>query len=500
MDYNLILKPSTIFLIFPEIFLFVSTITLFIYAIFVQNSKINITKDIAYLTLAILVITIVLYINSVFGNYHNMIIQDTYTIYTKIIILTLSTIVIFLSLRYLERVNILIFEYFFLILFTTNALMLLISSFDFLLFILALELQSMCLYGLALLYRKSIITLEAGVKYFFLGVLSSGFFFIGMFILYFYTGTIQFDKLALFCALESNDIFGDFSILEFPVFLGMFFILISIFFKIGIAPFHNWSPDVYEGTALPTTVYFAVVIKFAMISVLFKMLSIPFSSLIELWQPILVLVSAASLLIGSFSAANNIKIKRFLAYSSIAHVGFILNALSTLDNLSVAFSIFYVIIYIFLSLGIWSALLILEVGHLNKTPHIKYLTDLSGFGKTNKTIAAALAILLFSMSGIPPLAGFYSKFFVLVNSLEHSLIGLFVISLFASAVGAFYYLRTLKIIYFDQINTQIFFNKVEFYNSYIFSVIIGINLLFSLFPSIIFNNAFYIAYTLLLSA
>jgi NADH-quinone oxidoreductase subunit N len=237
-----------------------------------------------------------------------------------------------------------------------------------------------------------------------------------------------------------------------------------------------------------------------MISVLFKMLSIPFSSLIELWQPILVLVSAASLLIGSFSAANNIKIKRFLAYSSIAHVGFILNALSTLDNLSVAFSIFYVIIYIFLSLGIWSALLILEVGHLNKTPHIKYLTDLSGFGKTNKTIAAALAILLFSMSGIPPLAGFYSKFFVLVNSLEHSLIGLFVISLFASAVGAFYYLRTLKIIYFDQINTQIFFNKIEFYNCYIFSIIIGINLLFSLFPSIIFNNGFYIAYTLLLSA
>lgn len=491
------LKPTTIFLIFPEIFLFASTIILFIYAIFVQSKKINITKDIAYLTLAILSITIMLYLNSVFGNYHNMVIQDTYTTYTKIIILFLSLIVIFFSLRYLERVNILIFEYFFLILFATNALLLLISSFDFLLFILALELQSMCLYGLALLYRKSVITLEAGVKYFFLGVLSSGFFFIGMFILYFYTGTIQFDKLALFFAMESDIDFGDFLVIEFPGFLGMFFILISIFFKIGVAPFHNWSPDVYDGTALPTTAYFAVVIKFAMISVLFKILSIPFSSLVELWQIILVVVSAISLLIGSFSAANNMKVKRFLAYSSIAHVGFILNALSTIDSLSLTVSIFYLIVYIFLSLGIWTALLLLEVGHLNKTPHIKYLTDLSGFAKQNKTIAALIAVLLFSMSGIPPLAGFYSKFFVLVNTLEHSLIGLFAISLFASAIGAFYYLRALKIIYFDQLNTKIFFNKVEFYNSYVFAIIIGINILFSMFPGPVFKTAFSIGISLL---
>ena len=314
-------------------------------------------------------------------------------------------------------------------------MMVMISSNDLIVFYMGLELQSLALYVLATYNRDQLKSSEAGLKYFVLSALSSGLLLYGCSLVYGFSGSTNFDIISN--QLNSN---------EYVLTFGIVFILVGLAFKISAVPFHMWAPDVYEGSPTTVTLFFTIVPKIAALTVFIRFLYVPFLNLIDQWQMIIIFLSIASMVFGAVAAIGQTNIKRLIAYSSIGHIGYTLAGLATASNEGIQSSIIYISIYVVMNLALFCCLLMLR----RKDQYYEDIKDLSGLSKNHPILSLCLLVILFSLAGIPPLAGFFAKFYVFKAVLEQSMFFLAIVGLLSTVVAAFYYLRIIKIIYFDK--------------------------------------------------
>jgi NADH-quinone oxidoreductase subunit N len=298
--------------------------------------------------------------------------------------------------------------------------------------------------SLVKLKTRSLLSSEAGLKYFILGAFSSGFLLFGSSLVYGFTGSTNFEDIARLLTLAHHpDVF-----VATGLVIGMIFLTCGLLFKLGAAPFHMWLPDVYEGAPSSVTTLFAVTPKLALIGVFIRLLYVPFYDLFEWWQQMIILTSATSMIIAAFAALYQKRIKRFIAYSSIGHVGYILIGVScgTLEGIQSV--LLYTIIYFVMSLNMWTIVISIEKRSSGKL--CKYISDLGSLRFTNPLLAATIGLTVFSFAGIPPLAGFCAKLYVFLAAMSSSLYIIAVIGIITSVVGTFYYLRWLKVLYFEK--------------------------------------------------
>ena len=423
-------------LIIPEIFISLSIMFLLILGVFKKDSS----RLIQNMSLLVLLITAVITFNETLGInettlFNGSIIIDYFSSLMKIVTLIAAFLVLIVSSNYLRSLKIFKIEYPVLILSSVLGMMIMISSNDLIIFYMGLELQSLALYVLATFNRDQIKSSEAGLKYFVLSALSSGLLLYGCSLIYGFTGSTNFNVIA--GQLNSN---------EYAITFGIVFILVGLAFKISAVPFHMWAPDVYEGSPTSVTLFFTMVPKIAALTVFIRFLFVPFFNLIDQWQMILVFLSIASMVFGAVAAIGQKNLKRLIAYSSISHVGYALAGLATGSNEGIQNSVIYIIIYILMNLGLFSCLLMMKRNNV----YYEKIEDLSGLSKNHPLLSLSLLIILFSLAGIPPLAGFFAKFYIFKSVLEQSMFFLAIVGLLSTVVAAFYYLRLIKIMYFDK--------------------------------------------------
>jgi len=422
-------------LILPEIFISLSIMFLLILGVFLKDGS----KLIFNISLLVLLITAIITINETFSInrmtlFNDSVVIDYMSSFMKIITLLGAFLVLIISSSYLKIFKIFKIEYPILILSSVLGMMVMISSNDLMVFYMGLELQSLALYVLATFNRDQLKSSEAGLKYFVLSALSSGLLLYGCSLIYGFSGSTNFDTIAN--QLNSN---------EYVLTFGIVFILVGLAFKISAVPFHMWAPDVYEGSPTSVTLFFTMVPKIAALTVFIRFLYVPFLNLIDQWQIIIIFLSIASMLFGAIAAIGQTNIKRLIAYSSIGHIGYTLAGLATGSNEGIQSSIIYISIYIIMNLALFSCLLMLK----RNNQYYEEIGDLSGLSKNHPLLSLSLLIILFSLAGIPPLAGFFAKFYIFKAVLEQSMYFLAIVGLLSTVVAAFYYLRIIKIIYFD---------------------------------------------------
>ena len=423
-------------LVFPEIFLSLSIMFLLILGVFKKNSS----KLIQNISLIILLITSVITLNETLGIqetllFNSSVVIDYLSSFMKIVTLLAAFLVLVISSNYLKTLKIFKIEYPILILSSVLGMMIMISSNDLIVFYMGLELQSLALYVLATFNRDQLKSSEAGLKYFVLSALSSGLLLYGCSLIYGFTGSTNFNIIAN--QLNSN---------EYAITFGIVFILVGLAFKISAVPFHMWAPDVYEGSPTSVTLFFTIVPKIAALTVFIRFLYVPFLNLIDQWQMILIFLSIASMLFGAIAAIGQTNLKRLIAYSSIGHVGYTLAGVATGSNDGIQSSVIYITIYILMNLGLFSCLLMMK----RNNKYFEDIEDLSGLSKNHPLMSLSLLVILFSLAGIPPLAGFFAKFYIFKSVLEQSMYFLAIVGLLSTVVAAFYYLRIIKIMYFDK--------------------------------------------------
>ncbi len=367
-----------------------------------------------------------------------MVMADGFSAWLKIIILCGLTVSILLSYDWLKDNNLIRFEYPLLVLFSGIGMMLMCSATNLMALYVSLELSSLCLYVLAAIRRDNSASAEAGIKYFVLGALSSGLLLFGISLVYGYTGSVDY-------ALIGQTLSAHTGAVPVGAILGMVFVLAGLAFKVSAVPFHMWTPDVYQGAPTPVTALFAIVPKVAAIALIVRLLAQPFHSVVADWSQIIIFMSCASMVWGSFAAIAQENIKRLMAYSSIANMGYAL--IGVLANVSegTAAVILYLSVYMIMTAGTFAIILCLK---RNGQP-VEKISDLAGLSKTSPFIAYCLAAFMFSMSGIPPLAGFFSKLFIFQAAVAAGHFYVAVIGVLASVVGAYYYLRIIKVMFFD---------------------------------------------------
>lgn len=343
-----------------------------------------------------------------------------------------------LSVPYWEREQAARFEYPVLVLFAGLGMMLMISANNLLSLYVGLELQSLSLYVLAAFRRESAFSAEAGLKYFVLGALSSGMLLFGASLIYGFAGGTGFEQIAAAVAKGGAGLSPGLAI-------GLVFVIAGLAFKISAAPFHMWTPDVYQGAPTAVTALFAIVPKVAAMALLIRLLSGPFAGLESDWMPVLYFLSVASMVVGAFAAVAQRDIKRLMAYSSIGNMGYALVGLIAGGAAGVGSVMVYLVIYMAMTAGAFAVILRMRRGGLA----VSEISDLSGLSRTAPALAWAMAILMFSMSGIPPMAGFFGKFMIFKAAIDAGYYGLAVIGVLTSVVAAFYYLRIIKVMFFD---------------------------------------------------
>jgi len=423
-------------LVFPEIFLSLSIMFLLILGVFKKNSS----KLIQNTSLIILLVTAVITFNETLSIkqtflFNGGIIIDYLSSFMKIVTLLAAFLVLVISSNYLRTFKIFKIEYPILILSSVLGMMVMISSNDLIVFYMGLELQSLALYVLATFNRDQLKSSEAGLKYFVLSALSSGLLLYGCSLIYGFTGSTNFNLIA-------DQLNAD----QYALTFGIVFILVGLAFKISAVPFHMWAPDVYEGSPTSVTLFFTMVPKVAALTVFIRFLYVPFLNLIDQWQMILIFLSIASMLFGAIAAIGQTNLKRLIAYSSISHIGYALAGLATGSNDGIQSSVIYITIYILMNLGLFSCLLMMK----RNNEYFEDIDDLSGLSKNHPLLSLSLLIILFSLAGIPPLAGFFAKFYIFKSVLEQSMYFLAIVGLLSTVVAAFYYLRIIKIMYFDK--------------------------------------------------
>lgn len=421
--------------IIPEIFISLSVMFLLILGVFKKNSF----ELIHNLSIIVLLITGVIVFNETLDIekillFNGSVVIDYLSSFMKIITLLAAFIVLAISKNYLDNFKISKIEYPILILSSVLGMMVMISSNDLIVFYMGLELQSLALYVLATFNRNNLKSSEAGLKYFVLSALSSGLLLYGCSLIYGFSGSTNFEIIA--SQLNSN---------EYALTFGIVFILVGLAFKISAVPFHMWAPDVYEGSPTTVTLFFTMVPKIAALTVFIRFLYVPFLELIDQWQMILVFLSIASMLFGAIAAIGQKNIKRLIAYSSIGHIGYALAGIASASNDGIQSSVIYLTIYIVMNLGLFSCLLMLR----RNDNYYESIDDLSGLSKNHPILSFSLLVILFSLAGIPPLAGFFAKFYIFKAVIEQSMYFLAIVGLLSTVIAAFYYLRIIKIIYFD---------------------------------------------------
>ena len=457
-------------ILLPEIFLTLSIFSILMIGVFVKNSFNLIFNLSSFIILSI----IVLILNSS-NNEEKIFLEsftrDAFSNFFKILILVASLFVLNSSKNFILDKKLAKFEYPIIILLSILGMFFMVSSNDIILFYLGLELQSLSLYILASIDRDNLKSSESGIKYFVLSALSSGLLLYGCSLLYGFTGSTNFDLIA-----------GELGKDNTGAVFAMVFILVGLAFKVSAVPFHMWTPDVYEGAPTSITSYFAVVPKVAGLAVLIKFMLIPFSKILMEWQTIIIFISIASMILGAVAAIGQKNIKRLLAYSSIGHIGYALAGVATGVISGYESSIVYISIYVVMNLGAFSCLYLLKKDGEYK----ENIFDLSGISKKHPILAISFLVILFSLAGIPPLGGFFAKFYVFTAVVEQKMYFLAIVGLLTTVISAFYYLKIIKTIYFDDSvisfdNTKNIFAQLSIFIS------CSILLTFFLYPSVLSN-------------
>ncbi len=421
-------------LILPEIFISLAIMLFLIIGVFKKKSS-SLIYNLTIVSLLIL-LAIVFNLSSItettlFNKSYKI---DNLSNFMKIIMIVSGIFVMLASSKYLQINKIDKIEYPILILSAILGMMVMISSNDLIVFYMGLELQSLALYVLASFNRDNLLSTESGLKYFILSALSSGLLLYGCSLIYGFTETTNF-----------NEIFINSGQAEYGLTFGIVFVLVGLAFKISAVPFHMWAPDVYQGSPTSVTIFFTILPKIAALTVFIRFLYVPFANMIDQWQMIIIFISIASMVFGAVAAIGQTNLKRLVAYSSIGHMGYALAGLSVGTNQGIQSSINYITIYLVMNLAFFSCLFMLK----REEKYFEKIEDLSGLSKNHPLLAFSMMVILFSLAGIPPLAGFFAKFYIFMAVIERSMYFLAVVGLLSTVLAAFYYLRIIKIIYFD---------------------------------------------------
>ena len=455
----------------PELLLSVSIFSLLMIGVFLKNSF-NIIYRLSSLVIIILLLLILSRNFESVKIFNGSIIIDNFSVFMKSLILASSFFILSISKKYLIDVKNNKFEYPIIVLLSILGMFIMVSANDLIVFYLGLELQSLSLYILAAIDRDNSKSSEAGIKYFVLSALSSGLLLYGCSLLYGFTGSTNFE--IILSNADSENVGTIFA---------MVFILVGLAFKVSAVPFHMWTPDVYEGSPTSVTSYFSVVPKIAGIGVFIKFMYVPFYSILDQWQYILVFISIASMILGAVAAIGQNNIKRLIAYSSIGHIGYAMAGIASGTENGFRNAIIYITIYAVMNIGAFAFILLMKRGQ----KYVEEITELSGASKNHPLMCFGLLIILFSLAGIPPLAGFFAKFYIFMSVIESGMFALAIIGLVTTVVSAFYYIRIIKIMYFDDSKKP--FEKIKdigIQGSFILSCILLIS--FFLYPSIL-NDA-----------
>ncbi|MCB9960439.1 MAG: NADH-quinone oxidoreductase subunit NuoN [Rhodospirillaceae bacterium] len=432
----------------PEIFLACAAMALLLIGVFRGDGA---TGLVCWLAVAALAATAVLLVAVVpegrVETFEGQFVLDDFAIFMKLLAVLGTAVALVMSLGFIEREQMARFEYPVLFLFATLGMLMMISANDLISLYLGLELQSLSLYVIAAFRRDALRSSEAGLKYFVLGAVSSGMLLYGASMIYGFSGTTSFDGLADVAFTGAPPI---------GLVVGLVFVCAALAFKISAVPFHMWTPDVYEGAPTPVTAFFAAAPKVAAMALFVRVLVEPLGDLVAQWQQIIIVTSVLSMALGAFAAIAQRNIKRLMAYSSIGHVGFALVGLAAGSEDGVRGVLVYMAIYVAMSLGTFATILCMRVnGRM-----VESLDDLAGLSRTNPMLAFGMAIFMFSMAGIPPLAGFFAKLYVFMAAIQAQLYTLAVLGVVSSVVAAFYYLRIVKLMYFDE-PTEAFDRPIE---------------------------------------
>jgi NADH-quinone oxidoreductase subunit N len=369
--------------------------------------------------------------------YHGQFVSDAFSSFAKVLILAGAALALILSLDYNRKNHIARFEYPVLMLLSVTGMMVMVSASNMMTLYLGLELQSLALYVLAAFARDDLRSSEAGLKYFVLGALASGLLLYGISLVYGFSGTMDFAALSLALSRPESASPG--------LIVGIVFVLVGLAFKIAAVPFHMWTPDVYEGAPTPVTAFFSTAPKVAAFALLLRVMATPFGHQLIAWQQLIVLMSIASMVLGSLAAIGQRSIKRLMAYSSIGHMGYAMIGLAVGTSAGVRGVLVYLIVYVFMSAGTFACIIAMQ----RRGRALEQITDLSGLARTDPGLALAMAVFMFSMAGIPPLSGFFGKLYVFLAAVQGGMWTLAIIGVLTSVIGAYYYLRVVKIMYFD---------------------------------------------------
>ncbi|EHM02341.1 proton-translocating NADH-quinone oxidoreductase, chain [Acetobacteraceae bacterium AT-5844] len=364
-------------------------------------------------------------------------VSDAFTKFTKLLVVAGAALGVLLALDWNVKQGLAKFEYPVLLLLSTVGMMIMLSANDLIALYLGLELLSLSLYVVAAFDRDNGRSTEAGLKYFVLGALASGLLLYGASLVYGYAGTTNFDRIA--DAIAATDT------VPFGLVIGLVLVLAALAFKVSAVPFHMWTPDVYEGAPTPVTAFFASAPKVAAIGLLARVVAGPFGDMAGQWQQIIILCSLGSMILGALAAIGQKNLKRLMAYSSIGHVGYALMGLAVASEIGMQALLIYIAIYLFTNVGAFAVLVAMR----RNGQALEKVDDLAGLGRTDPAMALAMTLFMFSMAGIPPLAGFFGKYFVIGAAIQGGFITLAVVGVLSSAVSAYYYLRIIKVMYFD---------------------------------------------------
>ena len=429
---------SELILVLPELVLLGAALSLLMFGVFRRGQSDSGITSLAVVFMGLALVFVFAIPNSEITIFDGLLINDPFAKFMKSLVLIGAMLTLIMGYGYRKRGELVNFEYPVLILFATLGMLLMISANNLMALYIGIELQSLSLYVIAAFDRDSRSSGEAGLKYFILGALSSGLLLYGCSLVYGFSGSTSFEGIASALNTIGADSIG--------LTIGMVFLCAGLAFKVSAVPFHMWTPDVYEGSPTPSTAFFAAAPKIAGVAIFIRVLVDPFADLVAQWQQVVIAISVASMSLGTLAAIYQTNIKRLMAYSSIANIGYALVGLAAGTSDGVQSVIIYMSIYLIMIVGTFGCILSMRVhGQM-----MEDINDLAGLGRTNPLLAIALTALMFSFVGIPPLAGFFGKLYVFLAAINAGLYWLAVIGLLTSVVGAFYYLRIVKLMYFDE--------------------------------------------------
>ena len=476
----------------PEVFLLVSSLVLLGFGLVTQETPVSsLIRTFTWLSLFTLACTLCVLVTSPIHHafvFSQSLVVDEFTFFFKTLLLMSSFGALFISKKYFCEEKIYSFEYILFLLFSTLSMLLMISSYDFLSLFLSIEFQTLCFYVLAASKRTSEFSTEAGMKYFLLGAFSSGILLFGCSLVYGFTGMTNFGDLRLLLTGVETEV----SLPMSGLVLGILFLGVGFLFKVSAAPFHMWAPDVYEGAPTSTTAFFALVPKIALFAVFVRIFFGAFYDLLASWQYILLLCSGLSMIVGSFAALSQQRIKRLLAYSSIGHVGYMLLGFSCASLEGIEAVCIYLVIYVIMTLNVFGIVLAMN----SKQSRLRYLSDFGMLSASHPVLAFTFACTLFSMAGIPPLAGFCSKFYIFFAALSSGLYALALLGVLTSVVSCFYYIRLIKIMYFERPSRWLVYDGMDAEKALVIAASLFFVVFFFVYPSPLFLSAHKVALSL----